>query len=504
MTPSKPIPLTEWSQAECRATYHLPHHIEAQDLPLHDDMRIATGWEAFAVGPPDSGAEAVLHWDDAPIQSDPVRLRLTVGCDMREAKTFELFLAKTNTPLTRLEIRFGNVFQPHEVELSADQARAVMAEGLRIRMIEGTTPLWFFKSGPDRFGEGIHPLLPHLLTDCEGDPRAQFFQRLLSGASLHPFGWMEGCVLDGLLAMEPLLGRERVRPVLESHFAQFFDQDRKLRYENPRGRPVDDTIYGIEGTLPYAILGRIDPTHPVLDKVREFFALTRDHEGSVQGHPHRAGKSTTCEGCYTVAYPMAVLAELDDSEEGRRDALHQLLIRERRLFTEDGIHLRFFNDEGRTWHTLLNWSRGIAWYLLGFVRCLEIWGPDRYPEATRAFVRAVDFVMQRQLDNGLWSCFVDAPEITPDTSGSAGIAAAVTVGCNLGVLPETYRASARRTMETVMDHFLTPDGFLEGAAQGNKGGEELQRSDYRVIYQMGMGLLAQLLAAQATAGREKD
>ncbi|WP_437206165.1 hypothetical protein [Planctomicrobium sp. SH664] len=44
---------------------------------------------------------------------------------------------------------------------------------------------------------------------------------------------------------------------------------------------------------------------------------------------------------------------------------------------------------------------------------------------------------------------------------------------------------------------LTPDGFLQGASQSNKGGEDLQRSEYRVIYQMGMGLMAQLLAATA-------
>ena len=38
-------------------------------------------------------------------------------------------------------------------------------------------------------------------------------------------------------------------------------------------------------------------------------------------------------------------------------------------------------------------------------------------------------------------------------------------------------------------------GFLDGAAPSNKGGLELQRSDYRGIFQMGMGLMAQLIAA---------
>jgi unsaturated rhamnogalacturonyl hydrolase len=37
--------------------------------------------------------------------------------------------------------------------------------------------------------------------------------------------------------------------------------------------------------------------------------------------------------------------------------------------------------------------------------------------------------------------------------------------------------------------------MLQGVAPGNRGEEELQRNDYRAISQMGMGLMAQLLAA---------
>ncbi|HID22692.1 MAG TPA: hypothetical protein EYP14_09870 [Planctomycetaceae bacterium] len=46
-----------------------------------------------------------------------------------------------------------------------------------------------------------------------------------------------------------------------------------------------------------------------------------------------------------------------------------------------------------------------------------------------------------------------------------------------------------------MEKHLTSDGLLGGASQSNKGGESLQRSDYRRVYQMAMGLQAQLIAA---------
>lgn len=47
----------------------------------------------------------------------------------------------------------------------------------------------------------------------------------------------------------------------------------------------------------------------------------------------------------------------------------------------------------------------------------------------------------------------------------------------------------------VLQDYLTDDGLLTAAAQSNRAGESLQRDDYRVIYQMGMGLMGQLIAA---------
>ena len=60
--------------------------------------------------------------------------------------------------------------------------------------------------------------------------------------------------------------------------------------------------------------------------------------------------------------------------------------------------------------------------------------------------------------------------------------------------PEEYLKAAQKTFQGLKNH-LTPDGFLTGVAQSNRGGQSLQQSDYRVISQMGMGLMAQLAAA---------
>lgn len=62
-----------------------------------------------------------------------------------------------------------------------------------------------------------------------------------------------------------------------------------------------------------------------------------------------------------------------------------------------------------------------------------------------------------------------------------------------GFLPATYAENANRCFEELKKQ-ITPDGYLKGAAQDNRGGMRLQESDYRVIAQMGMGLMAQLYA----------
>ena len=120
-------------------------------------------------------------------------------------------------------------------------------------------------------------------------------------------------------------------------------------------------------------------------------------------------------------------------------------------------------------------------------------GPMRAEYGEEA-ARLAKWIVPYQLPSGLWSVFVDEPRLRPDTSGTAGIAAALAVGAAHGWLDDGVRAAAVECLAGLTP-YLTPDGFLGGASQSNKGGPGLQRSDYRVIYQMGMGLMAQLIAA---------
>ena len=87
----------------------------------------------------------------------------------------------------------------------------------------------------------------------------------------------------------------------------------------------------------------------------------------------------------------------------------------------------------------------------------------------------------------------------PDSSGSAGIAAAIALAVRQGMLGREHLRTARRAKDGLMNH-LSADGWLRGVSQSNKPeaeGIDLQRGPHRVIAPWGMGLLAQLLAALA-------
>ena len=276
-----------------------------------------------------------------------------------------------------------------------------------------------------------------------------------------------------------------------------------LTYEDGGGRPVRDRASGIESTLPFAALARLDPDSPVLDVALRGWAAKADADGLVSDDkPLPDGRrGVTAEGSYTVGYPMAAIGQARGDEELMDQALTQVRVRQAALF--DGAdYVRVRRGGGST--SDRGWARGVAWHLLGSARTLAVLR-DRPGTAALipGFVALADWAVARQLPadaagGGLWSVFLHEPTLAPDTSGSAGIAAALAIGVNEGWLGAPHAAAADRCREA-LTAFLTPDGFLGGVAQANKGGRGLQAGDYRVLYQMGMGLAAQLIAAREAA-----
>lgn len=451
----------------------------APDVPLPEKQRVPFGWKVATI-PPSGRAALVLKWNAFPADAKPMHFRITVGLDERDEKEVEVTLPGSGRRLGLIAVRYPAQFQLYELELSPQDVADVVREGLALRLTKGSE-LEIFVGG-DSLPQEFHP---HLVCSGNSQPMEEFFLRMQSLASVQQFGWMEGCVLEGLLDLGELPDGKAFHAAAEGHLSLFLRKG-KLIYESPHSAPSDGRIYGIEATLPFAAIARLHPEHPFLQLAVESWGTRRHSSGSIQD-----GSMMTSEGTYTVAYPMALIAKARGDEALMLDALRQCRLRTG-LF--DGKEFWRTRDDAGVRHDR-NWARGIAWQLLGLVRTLEV-AKDRDDIGDLIeYVQALSrWVMQHQREDGLWSVIITEPGLSADTSGCAGIAAALARAARQGWLDPDARDSALRA-RAALHQYLTSDGFLKGASQSNKGGLEIQRSDYRVIFQMGMGLYAQLIAA---------
>ena len=470
-----------------------PHNVRAMpEFGLREPFH----WQVAGL---EARSELRLSWPAETVEG-ATRLRIAV-LDTREPQyRVEFRLNGSGRVVGEFDIRWAAHFQVFEIELSAADAAEMTRNGAVLRVVQGEKPLWVLTGA-----SGATPLpvalAPHLLAVMATDKGAEFLARMASLAVVQCFGWMEGCIMDGLHDLAQISSSPRFKAALRAHLELFFRPDGQLIYEifgrwpdgsRAFGAPSDNRIGTIETTLPFAALCHEFPDHPALQLALDFWNARADETGLV-----RDGNVTT-EGSYTIGTPMAVIARARDDEDLARRALAQITLRHRILFDGQRLPRWRGGEEGDYKYGDVNWSRGVAWQLLGAARALaQLEGFIATDQARRQFVELALWARSFQLPNGLWSVFLDEPTLAPDTAGSAGIAAALAIGARRGWLGRADLEAAQRAYDA-LENYLTPDGFLRGVSQSNKGGEALQRSDYRPIYQMGMGPMAQLIAALHT------
>lgn len=454
--------------------------------------RIPRDWTAVPIGTGEQALE--LKWSDTNTgqgdyhPEDSIRLRITVAIEIREEIRVEAYLLESGTVLGTFDVRYAYVYQPYEIILTAAQAKAALQEGVGLRIPDpGTaeTALWIFD---DLLGDSEKSsFTPHLIMVADGDRMEHFLDRMLSLSSLQPFGWFEGCVLDGLYDLRGIVGAQQAERVIAAHLEQFILSNGELHYEDLHGRPADGRFSGNESTLPLAVLAKLQMDHPLVSKVISYWPSLSSHV------------VVTAESAYTVGYPMATIAARLHDEELAQRAIEQILIRRDHLIDGDDLYGIVHSEKEE--RTMKNWARSYTWYMLGMVRTwIELHQSPRFAELSGMreiqveFQRIANVAMARRETNGLWSCFLGETETGIETSGSAGIAAALALGTRYGLLDSTGLTVAGEALQT-LESYLTPDGLLSGVCQHNCGGLQLQRGGYRTLSQMGMGLMAQLYVA---------
>lgn len=471
--------------------YILSRQITAASAQIPDGKRIPFQWPVFFLPASTEDKTTTLHFMDMPASFTQLSLRLTVALDIREEKLIEVFLPQSGRLLGTIAIKYAYALQPFELQIPVKEALSINREGVGLRMIKGEQPAWFF-SNTTRTSLANKGLQPHLLTSTPGKSLSGFYSNLFSLNSIQPFGWMEGCVMDGLYDLFQATGNKQALDALKSHVNLFFNKEKQLVYEDPGSTPADGKIYGIEGTLPFAVMAKLEPGHPSVSLMNTYYLARKAESTTIQD------KDLTTEGCYTVAYPLAVSAAKSGNKELALLAIEQLQKRQLKLASAEAIYQRIDTNGKRSF---CNWGRGVTWYLLGIVRTLaelkqanQFSASEAIADLEAEFKRAAQWALGHQNKDGLWYAYIDQPETGVDTSASAGIAAAMAIGIKHKYLPQAITKRINQTISS-LHPYLTPDGFLTSVCQVNRGGEALQKNGYRVISQYASGMMAQLLAA---------
>jgi len=467
---------------------YLCKSIESPEVILPENRRIPLGWQAFpvkAAGKPEEMTR--LYFPKLKDPFNDVWLRITAATNFREEVVLGVYLSGSGKLIGEFSIRYAHPFQPFQFRIDHSNLKEIEEQGLSLRMLRGETDTWFFSPKANR-GDNIG-LLPQIFSGSGIGTEKSFLNNLYSMNSFAPFGWIGGSVQDALYAMAE--DKPIAMKTLRKHLESYLDDELGVKFENPHSEPKDGEFDSIEDFLPMAAISGIYPDHPSIQLALDFFQRYKNIDGIIL---YRINSITT-EGCYTVSYPIATIAEKRNDVSLAETAVDQILFRKKYLAGPDTVYQR------RNLETMVagfpNWGRAATWYLLGIVKTLEVLKRGRFSvlpgitEIEKEFQRAVKVVVSMQNNKGLWYSFMDREETGVDTSASAGIAASLALGYKLGILGSEYLSRAQQTYNSLLN-YLTPDGFLDHISQINRGGEALQSSPYRVLSQFGMGLMAQL------------
>ncbi len=453
-----------------------------KNLPVPVDKRIPLGMDYFSLDNSQTGLFLNTNWKGKP-SSAPTYLRLQVAIDTREKDEVEVILAKSGKKIGHLSIWYATALQIFESELSASLSE-IVSEGIQIRLMNGIKPMFFLASTAEN---GSHILLCSDPTKLSANRNRTM---LYSQRSVQPFGWLEGCVLDGLQELYQRKGDKKALSAIRTHLALFLKTDGSLIYEDPIGRPSDNRFNNLEAGLPFSIVAKYAPSHPSMNLFLDYCKTRIGNSKTVKEN------TLTAEGCYTIAYPLAAVARELNRPEWYEFALIELEDRIVTLTDADAVYTRAWKNTGVK--TYRNWGRGYTWFLLGLIRTAEILQNDspfknhkRIEHLREVYTYYAKLALTHQQADHSWNAYLDLDTTSYDSSATAGLGAALAHGMRIGWL-DNFSQQQLQKIRLRLTQNLTPDGLITGICQQNAAGEDLQKSEYRVIAQYVLGLMAHI------------
>jgi rhamnogalacturonyl hydrolase YesR len=383
---------------------------------------------------------------------------------------------RSGEELFRMDVSLASYYQWFEHDMDVSLWKKIRRDGLRIYFVSEQAVGFKLIVAAEK----AKLFEPHVYIPSKDSKQTLFLKHFASLNAINSYGWQSGCVLDGLaaLAKSHKYGHDSIyHHMLVEHLRLYFPQGSVKK------------LTSVENTPSIAQLALWNPQHPEIERTLAFWNTKRDSLGGING------SKVVAEGCYTVAWPLAVLAKQLNRPDLAQDAILQLRIRRDRLVDSTGLIWLRNSAEKPDNRTYKIWSRGLAWYFLGLAKTLDVL--DNPPQdLIQEYRRTAALMLQYQNDKGVWFLFANDSTTTMESSGTAGIAAAWAIGIRRGWIDASYKKPLKKALVGFQTQFLTRDGLVRGVAPNNKaqGGEAFQRASHGVLLQFGMGLYAMLLA----------
>lgn len=450
--------------------------------PLPPGTRSPFGWDYFEIPQHPEGRR--FQATGLPNRhSGRIFLRLFIAMEIRVRHEIDVLLGDTDQQIGSLSVWYANSLQLFECELDTS-LQELAQQGFTLKVTSDTGPVYAYvlKEHP---GSHIYVENP----SSKPATATHYLSTLPSLWTMQPFGWMEGCLLDGLQALAHARKSSAIRAHIRQRLSLFLPDEQHIRYESYHGLPIDNEVKNWEAGLPFATIAKEFPNHASIRLFTDF-CEQRIENGIT------TGSNLTAEGCYHLAFPLATIGGYTKKKEWIDIALIELTERIALLQQGDVLYQRAYKKKDHV--EFRNWARGYAWYLMGLVRSYRVIhatgsfkGDPRVSLLKDAFEFCANNVLKHQLAEGGWRAYVDLPETGFDASGTSGIASALKYAHEMR-WNVAFDKSARQRVRSRLEQSLTADGFLKDSTQVNRGGDELQKSDYRVIAQYAMGLMAHL------------
>lgn len=318
---------------------------------------------------------------------------------------------------------------------------------------------------------------------------------------IEEWDWPQGVGLYGLLKLQNYHGDNR--------YEDFLDNWYKRNIE--RGLPSKN----INTSAPYlALIDVLEITdNPIYEEMCMERAqwlmeeLPRTKEGGFQhvttAIGDRDGVLLHEEQVWIDTIFMAILflnkmGQKYNRQDWISESIRQVLLHIKYLYDkETGLFYHGWSFELNSNFGGVFWGRGNSWFTFGLIDYIESFngtmdeGLKVYLADT--FKAQVNALVKLQSPSGLWHTILMDPTSYEEVSGTAGIAAGILKGIQMGILDESYKKYADKAIKAICDN-IDEEGTVLNVSAGTSMGYNAQHYKDIIVAPMAYGQSLALIA----------